>query len=344
MIEHISAREFMLKIKTRPVIDVRSPKEFNQGHIAGAFNIPLFDDEERAQVGVIYKHSGRDASVLKGLEIAGPKMAGFVKRLNNITGQKDILIHCWRGGMRSENMAWLFDQAGFHVDLLAGGYKAYRRYIRAAFSEPAKIIVLGGLTGSGKTRMLETLSGMGEQVLNLEKLARHKGSVFGTLGQPPQPTNEQFENDTYASWMEFDLSKPVWLEDESRMIGTVNVPDPLFEQMGKAVMIKISIPREERIKILVGEYSIVKKPELKKAIGKIAEQLGGAKTKLAWEALDRDDFDAAASLVLSYYDKAYEHSIARRTGERIYSIDLATGDPVINARSVLENSKSLLFK
>jgi tRNA 2-selenouridine synthase len=193
MTNRISASEFLDLCKVFSAIDVRSEKEYGHGHIPGAVNLPLFSDEERVVIGTIYKNSGREASVLKGLEIAGPKLAGFVKKLHKITDQKDILVHCWRGGMRSESMAWLFGQAGYKAHVLEGGYKAYRRFIREELSRPLTYIILGGLTGSGKTELLHMLGRAGEQILDLEKLACHKGSVFGGLGQPGQPANEQFE-------------------------------------------------------------------------------------------------------------------------------------------------------
>jgi tRNA 2-selenouridine synthase len=130
MVEKINIEEFLTLSQNTPVADVRSPGEYEQGHIPSAVNLPLFDNEERAQVGTIYKKSGRDAAVLKGLELAGPKLAGLVKKMHRIAPRKEILIHCWRGGMRSEQMAWLFDQAGFRTWVLTGGYKSYRRFIR----------------------------------------------------------------------------------------------------------------------------------------------------------------------------------------------------------------------
>ena len=341
MINRITAIEFLDRAREFPVIDVRSEKEYLQGHIPGVINLPLFNDEERVVVGTLYKNSGREASVLRGLELAGPKLADLVKQLHKITDQKQLLVHCWRGGMRSESMAWLFQVAGYEVYVMEGGYKAYRRFIRESLSQPANIIILGGLTGSGKTELLHRLGQMGEQVLDLEKLACHKGSVFGGFGQSNQPTNEQFENDIFTAWEKIDPSRPAWIEDESRMIGNVSIPDSLFEQMSRAVMIKVETAREQRIRRLVDEYSKVEKQDLQRAILKISEKLGGTNTKTAEAAIDAGDFDTVAGLALSYYDKTYAHSILKRENPEIHPVSIESNDPVKNAALILETRKSI---
>jgi tRNA 2-selenouridine synthase len=342
MINYLTAVEFLERAGVLPVIDVRSEKEYLQGHIPAAINLPLFNNDERAVVGTLYKNSGREASVLKGLELAGPKLADFVKQVHKISGQRKILVHCWRGGLRSESMAWLFQVAGYEVMVLDGGYKAYRRYVRERFSKPVNIIVLGGLTGSGKTELLHLLGKMGEQILDLEKLACHKGSVFGGFGQPDQPTNEQFENDIFADWGNIDPSRLVWIEDESRMIGNVSIPDPLFDQMSRAVMIKVETGIEQRIRRLVDEYSKVEKQNLQNAVLKISEKLGGTNTKTALMAIDTGDFKTIAGLALSYYDKTYNYSVLKRINQEIYPISIENNDPLKNATLILEKGKSMI--
>jgi tRNA 2-selenouridine synthase len=339
MITRISAAEFLEYARVHPVIDVRSEKEYFHGHIPGAINLPLFNNEERAVVGTLYKNSGREASVLKGLELAGPKLADFIKQLHKLTGQKKILVHCWRGGMRSESMAWLFEVAGYEVFVMKDGYKAYRRLIRERFSRPANIIILGGLTGSGKTEILHQLRQMGEQVLDLEALACHKGSVFGGFGQPDQPANEQFENDIFTEWGNLNPAATVWIEDESRMIGNVSIPDPLFEQMCHSPMIKIETTGETRIRRLVAEYSKVGKQDLKNAVIKISEKLGGTHTKTALAAIDDSDFETVAGLALMYYDKTYAHSIQKRKNPEIHTIPVESDNTALNAERILEAGK-----
>lgn len=343
MVRTAECEEFIRFAEEYPVIDVRSPGEFDQGHIPFAVNLPLFDDQERAAVGTIYKNSGREAALLRGLEFAGPKLAGFVKKMNQLAPGKEILIHCWRGGMRSEQMAWLFDQAGFKVCLLAGGYKAYRRYIREKLSANARCIILGGMTGSGKTEMLDNIALAGEQVLELEKIAFHKGSVFGGIGQPRQPTNEQFENNIFGHWQKFDLYKPIWIEDESRAIGTVTIPDPLFEKIRKSPMIRMELPREARIIRLVKEYGVFPVEVLKEAVLKISEKLGGTRTKQALEFLENNDFRSVADIVLAYYDKSYEHSVISRNIPPAATCAFEEDVPHANAAKVIEKAKYLII-
>ncbi len=339
MIQKADPEEFLCKAKSVPVIDVRSPAECRQGQIPGAINLPLFDDRERAQVGTLYKNSGRDIAVHKGFEIAGPKLAGFITKGFKISPKRELLVHCWRGGMRSEHMAWLFDQCGFKMTILQGGYKAYRHYIREQLAGNSPVIILGGMTGSGKTELLHALAEAGEQVLDLERIACHKGSVFGALGQNPQPTNEQFENNIFSEIDGFDLSRPVWIEDESRMIGNVSIPDPLYDRMERARMVKIDIDRKERIRRLVGEYALFGKDDLGMSIRKISERLGGTRTKQAFDQLEEGNFESVADLVLEYYDKSYGFSVAKRICRDIREITLDDGNFRKSAEAVIELMK-----
>ena len=233
------------------ILDVRSPAEYNQGHIPGAVNFPLFNNEERALVGTCYKQKGKDEAVELGLAIASPKLADFVARAKILAPERQVRIHCWRGGMRSASVGWLLETAGFNVVILIGGYKGFRRWALSLFSVPQKIIVLGGMTGSGKTEILGALRNMGEQVLDLEALANHRGSSFGALGQPPQPTNEQFWNTIAMEWVKFDSTKALWVEAESKSLGLCRIPQEIFEQMEKAIVIEIRRSRQERVEFLV---------------------------------------------------------------------------------------------
>lgn len=337
----LDPKEFLEIGKSIPMVDVRTSAEFENGHIPGAHNLPIFTNEERVVVGTKYKRAGKDSAVLLGLELVGPKLARFVKQAKKIAPQKEILLHCWRGGMRSGSMAWLFETAGFKVYLLKGGYKAYRAYNREQFDQKPKLVILGGMTGSGKTAVLHEMQKMGAQVLDLEGVANHKGSVFGALGQADQPTNENFENQLAQHWQKFDADKPIWLEDESKSIGAVWINDTLFAKMRSAEVIKLNIPKEERIKRLVKEYACFDTEVLALMVSKIKKRLGGLNVKKAFESLENNDFATVADITLSYYDKAYLHGQQKREGQTIHQLELPKDLPSENAKKVLEFYDSL---
>lgn len=308
---------------TTPVIDVRAPKEFAQGHIPGAHSLPLFTDEERAVVGTTYARKGKDAALHTGLEIVGPKMSMFVVKAGEIAPDQEILVHCWRGGMRSEAMAWLLQFAGMKTDVLEGGYRAYRRYCKSAFGNNQPVIVLGGMTGSGKTELLNQLKESGEQVIDLEWLAHHKGSAFGALGQLDQPTNEQFENDLAAEWLKLDPELSAWIEDESLNIGKVIIPEPLYKKMAQAPVIFVDVPFEERVERLVREYGNFDKTELSAIISKIGKRIGGDVANAAVKAVNNGDLSSAIAVVLKYYDKTYQYGLSKRDSGKLLKISYA---------------------
>jgi len=268
-----------------PILDVRSPGEFSHGHITGAINLPLFDDAERAEIGTLYKQESREAAIERGLAIVGPKMAGFVQQAKALTEGRHLRIHCWRGGMRSESMAWLMQTAGFTVSTLEGGYKAYRRHILAQLGRPFQLLILGGKTGSGKTDILKALARLGEQVIDLEGLAHHKGSAFGALGQPPQPSSEMFDNQLFDVLSSLDSSQRIWVEDESHNIGKVHISQPFWQQMKCAPVIAIEVPQGARVDRLVREYADAPDEQLAESLLRIKKRLGGQHLQAAMEAL-----------------------------------------------------------
>ncbi len=327
MPERLCIEDYLPLTKIWPLVDVRSPKEYAQGHIPGAVNIPLFNDEERAAVGIRYKQGGNENAVLLGLEIVGPKLAELAKQARKEAQKKRIMVYCWRGGARSANMAWLFETAGLNVSVLEGGYKAYRRFIREQFSKPAKMVVLGGFTGSGKTDILKQLEKQGEQFLDIEGIAQHKGSAFGRLGQAEQPTNEQFENDLADRWGMFNFDRIIWVEDESRVLGSCSINDPLFRRMRSSILIKILLPKSERAKRLVREYGGFDKKLLVESIDKIRQRMGGLAVKEAKAAIETGDLFAVADLSLTYYDKAYNHHTADKVPVQIIEIQIEKDEP-----------------
>jgi tRNA 2-selenouridine synthase len=324
------------------VLDVRTPSEFAKGHIPGAFNLPLFSDEERAVVGTLYTKKGRSEAVLKGLDLIGPKLASFVEQAKELGGQKRVLVHCWRGGMRSSSMAWLLNTAGIKASVLRGGYKAYRERFRNLLqTEPWQFFVVGGPTGSGKTDVLHSLSNLGEQVLDLEGLAHHKGSAFGALGQDQQPTTEQFENDLHAIFCTFTPDRPVWVEGESSSIGHVFVPEGLFALMQSAPLIMFELSREQRVKRLVKEYGCFDTGLLRESVLKIKKRMGGLLTQEALEALEHGDYKRVAEITLVYYDKGYAHSLARRNLPA-FSLETSIDDPGDSARQLKQWADSFV--
>lgn len=288
-------------------IDVRSPCEYLHAHIPGALNLPLFSDEERQKVGLLYKQEGKDKALELGLELVGPKLARFVAEAKKLSGP--LTVYCARGGMRSEAMTWLLSFAGIPCERLNGGYKAYRKRVLAVFSTPLNLRVLGGYTGTGKTEHLQVLKNRGEQVIDLEALAKHRGSVFGY--QTPQPSNEHFENLLAEVLFELDPERPIWVEDESSRIGLCKIPDPFFHQMKKAPKHLIHSPLEERIQRLLSEYGAHPKEALSANVLKLTKRLGHTRTSSIIEHIQNDRLPEAIQELLAYYDAAYDYSQSR---------------------------------
>jgi len=307
------------------ILDVRSPSEYAHSHLPGAVNLPLFSDEERAIVGTTYKKQGREKAIEVGIDIAGPKASAMLKEAKKKIEAFDsrapaARVHCWRGGMRSGAVATLLTTAGIRCTLLRGGYKAYRRHCLKVLEESKQIIIVGGLTGSGKTAILHALKNMGEQVLDLEGLANHRGSAFGAMPDNPQPSTEQFENRIADQWSGFDPNKPVWIEGESRQIGRCKIPESLHEQMNLAPIALINRPKEERLEIIFRDYSKLDAEYLIQSTEKLAKRLGSEATKTIVEtirggALENDKkkvLEILSNTILHYYDKTYLYSIEKR--------------------------------
>jgi tRNA 2-selenouridine synthase len=320
-----------------PILDVRSPGEFEQGHITGAVSFPLFSNEERAAVGKAYKLHGKDRAYVLGLEYVGPKMAGFVKQARKLAPDGRLRVHCWRGGMRSGSMGWLLRQAGMDVTLLTGGYKAYRRQVLEALQadQLPPVCVVGGRTGCGKTKVLHALRQLGEQVIDLEGLAHHKGSAFGFIGEQEQPTVEQFENDLFYACSNIDPTRRVWIENESRSIGRVFIPEGMWHRIRHSTLFNIAIPDEVRLRNLVGDYVLEHTDALRLAFQKIQTKLGGLQYKNAMKALDKADFITAAAIALAYYDKTYQHGLDTNTSTVIHRLQFEHGDPELIARHLM---------
>jgi tRNA 2-selenouridine synthase len=290
--------------KDSSLVDLRTPAEFAQGHIPGAINLPLLTNEERHVVGCAYKQQGVAVAIDMGLQAISGRLTQFVRQLRAL---EPLTVYCWRGGMRSGSVTALCQQLKIRVQALPGGYKAFRRWALAQINKPRPLLVLGGYTGCGKSQLLREWAQRGVQVLDLEKLANHRGSSFGGLGMPPQPTQEQFENEICMSLWRMKPDQPIWVEDESRLLGHCEIPNDLYRQLRAAPMMRLECTREERINNLVKEYGAFTTQEAREAMLRLSKRLGGQRTAQIGEAIERRDVVEAASLLLDYYDRTYAH-------------------------------------
>lgn len=342
MIRRITFEELRQLPEPAPVADVRAPAEYIQGHLPGAFSLPLFTDEERARVGTTYKQKGREAAVLLGFVITGPKWAGYIEKAIGLATRKKIVLHCWRGGMRSAAMAWALDLYGFEVYLLQGGYKAFRHWVLRQWEREYQLLVLGGMTGSGKTRILRQLGLLGEQVIDLEDLAQHQGSSYGSINRLVQPTQEQFENDLATVLVRLDPGRKIWIEDESQNIGKRLIPKSLWGQMRNAPLLDVRVPLEQRVDALVGEYGSLDKDFLVECTERIHKRLGPEQTTRAIAAIREHRMAEFIRIVLVYYDKTYKKGLDCRDPARIYPILLKNNEPAVNARQLMRTAEAIV--
>jgi len=336
MIRHISIHDFIGLTESIPLVDVRTPAEFEQGKIPGAFNIPIFSNEERVQVGTTYKQKGREKAILLGFDLTGSKWSGFIKSALEIAPDRKIAVHCWRGGMRSGSMAWAFDLYGFDVYLITGGYKNYRRWSAEQFEKLYPLMVLGGMTGSGKTKLLHQFAARNEQVVDLEDLAQHQGSSYGTMNSMVQPTQEQFENDLAFQLHQLDTTCRIWVEDESLTIGKRCIPKPFWNQMRKATLVNMNVSIQQRVDLLVKEYGALDQDFLITCTERIWKRLGPEQTKNAIAAIRENRMADFIRIVLVYYDKTYVTGLNKRNKDNIIAVEIESDDFAPNAVKILQ--------
>ena len=376
--QKITIEQFITMARSHPVLDVRSPGEYLHAHIPGAYSIPLFTDEERKVVGTAYKQESREQAIKIGLDYFGLKMRKVVEEVENLValiknetnnqntskqalpGRGSILVHCWRGGMRSAGIAWLLDLYGFKVYTLIGGYKAYRKWVRDQFEKKYSLTIVGGYTGSGKTLIIQQLQQTGNAVIDLEGLANHKGSAFGALGEKPQPSQEMFENLLAEALAEINsqmagdglvaindqataIDKPtIWLEDESQRIGNLQIPMPFWENMRSSPIRFVDIPFEQRLDYLTIEYGRFEKEKLVNAVMRIQKRLGGLETKNAVNHLLENNHKECFRILLTYYDKWYLKGLHNRAEVKtlLHAIPCKDVDAV-SITNILTHEKTL---
>jgi tRNA 2-selenouridine synthase len=315
MLQTLPLLEFLMG--SGPILDVRSPSEYIQGNIPGSISFPLFSDCERAEIGTAYKKKSRQEAVELGLLLLEPKIDSLLDQASSfLTSHSRVL--CWRGGMRSGFTARLLELLGHNSQTLQGGYKSYLRWVLQRLGSVASLncspnlCILGGLTGSGKTAVLQALQKIGEQVIDLESLAGHRGSVFGGIGLAPQPTQEQFENNLAFLLASMDWSRPVWVEDESRLIGCCHLPHALYQSMLQSPLFLLESSPEERMENLLAQYGSATKEELLEATRRIHKRLGSQRTNLTEELFIQGKTREAFEQLLYYYDKTYQHQLSQR--------------------------------
>ena len=329
------------------LIDVRSPGEYYKGHMPNSINIPLFDNEERKIIGTIYKNNGRKNAVNEGLKIIDKKIEKLLNSLfisidshkkENLDVHKNqqiIRIYCARGGMRSQSISWLLEKFKFDTLLLKGGYKQYRRWTIDILSNKWKIIVIGGKTGTGKTKLIKILEKYNYQSIDLEAYACHRGSTFGGLGMKEQPSNEQFENIISEKLNTFNKDDHVFVEAESANIGSCKIPDEFFKQMKKSPIIEIIRSESNRLNELIKTYSIFNEKELQESVLRIKKRLGPQRTKIAIESIKKKKWDLVCKAVLEYYDKCYEYE--KKAKDNIKLLDLTDMEYDKNTLKLINN-------
>ena len=327
------------------IIDARSEGEFLLDHLPGAINRPVLNDEERVRVGTLYKQVGGFEAKKLGAALAARNIARHLEQqFADKPRDWKPLVYCWRGGNRSGSMAHILAKVGWPAIQLDGGYKAYRAHVSAALAHPPELEfrVICGTTGSGKSRLLETLDAIGAQVLDLERLAAHRGSVLGHLPDEPQPTQKRFESRIWDTLRRFDAGRPVFVESESKKVGNLRVPDAVMERMRASPCIALGLSRPNRVRLLMEDYRhfAVDPQALNGQLEHLVQLHGRAKID-AWHALANSGAmpELVDQLLVEHYDPAYLRSIDRNFVQygqaRVLELDDIGQDDFVNAARTL---------
>lgn len=292
------------------IIDARTPLEFAEDHLPGAYNVPILTNEERVEIGTIHKHQGPQAARMRGLELTCGRFAALAREAIDVAAGRPLLVYCWRGGLRSLSLAILIESCGYPVLRLQGGYKAFRNQVVDYFEDftpPAPLIVIHGMTGSGKTTFINGLDRMRWTVIDLEGLARHRGSAFGAMGLGEQPTQKRFDTLLWDALRQAPPGKPIVLEGESQRIGRITLPGNVYDIMAASCKVWCSVSVDTRVRRLTEEYAHPEyRQPMAEALERIKKKLGGSGYAALQELLEGWDIPGLArGLVERYYDKLY---------------------------------------
>jgi tRNA 2-selenouridine synthase len=335
----LSVEQFLENLNTYFIVDVRSPGEYAEASIPGAVNIPLFNDQERAIVGTTYKQEGTDQAKMVGLSLVSPKLPEMVETILSAAAGREIVLYCWRGGMRSRSIFTLLNALGYPVLQLVGGYKAFRRRVNKFLNDgtdSATVIVLNGLTGVGKTLVIKELQQMNVPALDLEAMANHRGSAFGSVGLGKPRSQKDFEALLFLELYKCKDAPFLIVEGEGKCIGPVLIPEFFYQAMLDGRHILLSTGLETRVARIVAEYRDVSKEnndDLAAAVLALQKRLGKSKCEELAEQVRQGEFhQAAACLCTEYYDSYYKDS-RRKQGDYLAVINV--DDVSHGAREVL---------
>jgi len=316
------------------IIDVRSPSEFKKDHIPGARNLPVLDDAKREEIGKIYKTNPFEARKL-GAAIISAQVSSYIQNQMFDTGPEyKPLLYCWRGGMRSRSFAFILHSIGWKAHVIYGGYRAFRRYliedIEAIFTtKQLNIQVLSGLTGVGKTKLLHEIQKQGGQILDLEALANHKGSLLGSSPDSAQPSQKSFETNLWHKMRQLDLSKPIFTEAESNRIGSIHCPPALWRKLHQAKVINVELPIAERVKILLEDYPhfLENTPQLKLLLRRLISLRGHTQIEQWNTLIDKEQWkDFVKTLLETHYDLCYQSPGSEQSNYQPASANISIPD------------------
>lgn len=346
MYKEISVQE-ALELDEIIIIDVRSEGEFAEATIPGAVNIPILNDDERSAVGKSYRHEGPDSARRLGMSLVSHKLSEKLEAIDQVSRGKKLAVFCWRGGLRSKFMASFLDTMGYSVYRVIGGYKSYRHYVNGYLDKDQltqQAVVLHGLTGVGKTEMLARLARKGLPALDLEGLARHRGSVFGKIGQMPSPTQKSFESSIVRFLKDIGDNGIFIVECESKRLGNLIVPPPVMKAIKEGIRVLLYAPLEIRIQRLAEEYLGAGEniERLQEAIASLTKKIGHNRVRWLNSMLQERRFDEVVNYLLNnYYDPLYQYP---EGPSQDYQLSLDASDMPQASEKLYEYLQSLAYK